>query len=57
MDRDYAAFVDLVRYLQPSKEQLDDFQDGIVLYPLGILDDDNLFDAFSRTKDSDNDRL
>lgn len=31
VDRDYAAFVDLLRYLQPTQDQLDDFQQSVVL--------------------------
>ena len=34
------------------QEQLDDFQDSIVLFPPGFLDDEQLFHVFSRTNDT-----
>lgn len=38
LDKEYEAFVEMVRYLQPSQQQLDHFQEDLVLCPAGILD-------------------
>ena len=51
VDRDYAAFEDLLRYLQPTQDQLDDFQQSVVLCPPGFLDDDQLYGAFANTRE------
>ena len=52
LDRDYGAFLDLLRYLQPKQEQLDDFQQSLILCPSGPLDDDQLFKALNNTSDT-----
>ena len=48
-DPEYASFVDTVHYVQPTQVQLDEFQQSMLLYPSGFLDDDQLFRAYSRT--------
>ena len=48
VDEEYEAFVEMVRYLQPTQTQLDQFQEDLVLCPAGCLADDDIFHAFSR---------
>ena len=38
----------MVRYLQPTQRQLDQFQEDLVLCPGGCLADDDIYRAFSR---------
>ena len=52
VDCDYAASLDLIRYVQPTQEQLNDFQDSVVLCSPGYIDDDELYAAFSKTSDT-----
>ena len=52
LDRDYGDFLDLLRYLQPTQQQLDEFQQSLVLCPSGPLDDDQLFQAFNHTSNT-----
>ena len=52
VDKDYAAFLDILRYLQPTQEQLDEFQRGIVLCSSGILSDQQIYEAHSKTADT-----
>ena len=47
IDREYEAFVEMVRYVQPSQRQLDQFQGDLVLCPAGSLTDDEIYCAFS----------
>ena len=46
LDKEYEAFVEMVRHLQPSQRQLDQFQQGLVLCPSGSLEDAQLYQAF-----------
>ena len=39
VDAEYAAFLDLIRFIRPTQEQVDKMQDGIVLCPEGQLTD------------------
>ena len=48
LDKDYEAFVKMVRYLQPTQRQLDEFQEDVVLCDPGYLEDKQLFQAFNR---------
>ena len=52
LDRDFGDFLDLLRYLQPTQQQLDEFQQSLVLCPSGPLDDDQLFQAFNHTSNT-----
>ena len=42
LDKDYAAFLDIIRYLQPTQHQLDEFQSSLVLCPSGIVADEEI---------------
>ena len=44
--------MDFIRHMQPSQEQLDDFQKDIVLYPSGDVEDEQIFEAFKKTSDT-----
>ena len=48
VDKEYKAFVDMVRYLQPTQRQLDQFQEDLVLCTAGCLADEDIYRAFSR---------
>ena len=52
IDLDYAWFIDLIHYTQPTQQQVDDFQKGRVLCPSGDLSDDQLWEAFSSHTDA-----
>ena len=45
LDKDYKAFVEMVRCLQPTQRQLDKFQEDVVLCAPGYLEDVELFEA------------
>lgn len=44
---DYARFVHLIWYTQPTQQQVNDFQQGRVLCPPGDLLDNQLWEAFT----------
>ena len=46
VDPEYAAFLDLIRFIRPTQEQVDKMQDGIVLCPEGQLTDRQIRTAF-----------
>ena len=46
VDPKYAAFLDLIRFIRPTQEQVDKMQDGIVLCPKGQLTDRQIWTAF-----------
>jgi len=46
--REYKAFMEILRHLQPSQQQLDQFQEGLVLCPAGCLTEEEIFRTFSR---------
>ena len=48
VDKEYKAFVEMVRYQQPTQRQLDQFQQDLVLCPAGCLADEDIYRAFSR---------
>ena len=48
VDKEYEAFVEMVRYQQPTQRQLDQFQQDLVLCPAGCLADEDIYRAFSR---------
>ena len=52
LDKDYAAFLDIIRYLQPTQHQLDEFQRSLVLCPSGIVADEDIFQVYSNTTDT-----
>ena len=51
LDKEYASFVDLIQYNQPTQEQLDVFQRDLVLCPPGELTDEQLWQAFQSHSD------
>ena len=52
LDKDHEDFVEMIRYLQPTQRQLDDFQQNLVIYPRGPLQDEQLYKAFSQQSDT-----
>lgn len=52
LDSNYPSFVDLIRHVQPSQEQLDEFQSDIVLYPSGHLHNKEIFRAFKKSSNT-----
>ena len=46
VDPEYAAFLDLIRFIHPTQEKVDKMQDGIVLCPEGQLTDRQIWTAF-----------
>jgi len=46
-DPEYAVFLDLIRFTQPTQQQVDRLQEGIVLCPPGPLCDEQLWSAFN----------
>ena len=46
VDAEYAAFLDLIRFIRPTQEQVEKMQDGIVLCPEGQLTDRQIWTAF-----------
>ena len=52
VDPQYAAFLDLIRFIRPTQEQVDKMQDGIVLCPEGELSNRQIWTAFQRHPDS-----
>ena len=48
LDKDYEAFVEMVLYQEPTQQQLDHFQKGLVLCPPGCLEDHQIYGAFRR---------
>ena len=52
VDKEYTAFLDLIRYMQPTEQQLEEFQQDLVVCPSGVLADEEIFEAYSRTPDT-----
>lgn len=52
IDPDYAKFLDLIRFVFPTQEQVDAMQDGIVLCADGQLLDDNIWSAYETHSDA-----
>ena len=52
LDSNYASFMDFIRHMQPSQEQLDEFQEDIVLYPSGDVDNEQIFEAFNKSSNT-----
>ena len=48
LDSNYASFVDFIRHVQPSQEQLDEFQRDIILYPSRHVGNKEIFQAFKK---------
>lgn len=42
----------MVRYLQPTQQQLDNFQENLVMYPPGPLEDEQLYSAYTKQSDT-----
>ena len=42
----------MVCYLQPTQQQLDNFQENLVMYPPGPLEDEQLYSAFTKQTDT-----
>ena len=47
LDKDHEDFVEMIRYLQPTQRQLDNFQQNLDIYPPGPLQDEQLYKAFT----------
>ena len=52
MDKEHKAFVEMVGFLQPTQQQLDHFQEDSVLCAAGLLDDHEVYCAFSNRRDT-----
>lgn len=52
LDSNYASFIDFIRHMQPSQEQIDNFQENIVLYPTGPIDNQCIFEAFNKSSNT-----
>lgn len=48
VDPEYAKFLDYIRFMPPSQQQVDDMQSGIVLCPDGDLSDDDIWCAYQQ---------
>ena len=46
------AFLDIIRYLQPTQQQLEEFQHNLILCPSRVLADEEIFQAYSQTPDT-----
>ena len=46
VDEDYGRFLDLIRYTQPTQQQLDSVQENMILCPEGDLSDHDIWRAF-----------
>ena len=52
VDPQYARFIDVLRYHQPTQAELDNFQQPLVLCQLGQLQDEQIFSAFLRNTET-----
>lgn len=52
LNKEQEAFVEMVRYLQPTQQQLDQFQEDLVLCAAASLEDDELCWAFTQQTDT-----
>ena len=48
IDLEYAKFLDFIRFMLPSQQQVDEMQNGIVLCPEGELPDDDIWHAYQQ---------
>ena len=46
-DPDYTSFLDCIQFTQPTQQQVDWMQEGIVLGPPGLLTDDQTWQAYT----------
>ena len=46
VDEQYGRFLDLIRYTQPTQQQLDSVQENMILCPEGDLSDNDIWQAF-----------
>ena len=52
IDPEYAKFLDFIRFIVPSQQQVDAMQTGIVLCPEGELSDENIWQAYQKHSDA-----
>ena len=52
LDLNYARFVDLIRQMQPYQAQLNEFQEDIVLYRCGEVNNEQIFQAFQKSSNT-----
>jgi len=52
VDKEYSKFLDMICHLQPTQEQLDEFQDSLVLCSSGLLTDEEIYETYSNTADT-----
>ena len=52
IDPEYAKFLDFIRFIVPTQQQVDAMQTGIVLCPEGELSDENIWQAYQKHSDA-----
>ena len=52
IDPEYAKFLDFIRFIVPTQQQVDAMQTGIVLCPEGELSDENIWQAYQKHSDT-----
>ena len=52
IDPEYAKFLDFIRFIVPSQQQVDAMQTGIVLCPEGELSDEDIWQAYQKHSDA-----
>ena len=52
IDPEYANFLDFIRFIVPSQQQVDAMQTGIVLCPEGELSDEDIWQAYQKHSDA-----
>ena len=52
IDPEYAKFLDFIRFIVPSQQQVDAMQTGIVLCPEGELSDEDIWHAYQKHSDA-----
>ena len=52
VDPEYAKFLDFIRFMLPSQQQVDEMQTGIVLCPDGELSDQQIWHAYEQHSDA-----
>ena len=52
IDLEYAKFLDFIRFMLPSQQQVDEMQTGIVLCPEGELSDEDIWHTYQQHSDA-----
>ena len=52
IDPEYAKFLDFIRFMLPTQQEVDDMQTGIVLCPEGELSDEDIWHAYQQHSDA-----